>query len=184
MHDRIRTYLLTKPAIGVIQAAIDASADTDRDGIKDVVGDVVGFDANDADIDGAGNFTLADTDNDVVLNGSEAVPLVNDLDYRDMTCFTQGTLIKTISGEVPIEELEQGDLVLTADAGYQPLRWIGRKEVSASRLDKQPNLRPVCISKGALGTDMPSTDLVVSPQHRVSWCAQGFRSECSETLKY
>lgn len=68
---------------GVDQATIDASGDADGDGIKDVVDDVVGWDVNDADVDGSGNFTLADSDNDTAADGSGATPMVNDLDYRD-----------------------------------------------------------------------------------------------------
>lgn len=70
---------------GISQAAIDASADTDGDGIMDVVDDVVGYDANDADVDGSGNFTLADSDSDAGADGSTATPMVNDFDYRDAT---------------------------------------------------------------------------------------------------
>ena len=152
---------------GVTQAAIDASADTDGDGIADVVDDVVGYDANDADIDGAGNFTLADTDNDTAPDGTGAVPLTNDLDFRDVICFSRGTMISTKRGEVAVEDMSEGDLVLTADNGYQRLRWIGSQMVTAQRLDDEPNLRPIKISKGALGVNTPSSDLVVSPQHRV-----------------
>ena len=152
---------------GVTQAAIDASGDTDGDGIRDVVDDVVGFDANDADIDGSDNFTLADTDNDTAPDGASAVPLINDLDFRDVICFSRGTEIMTNQGEVAVEDLSEGDLILTADDGYQQLRWIGSQKVSARRLEDEPNLRPIRISKGALGNASPSHDLVVSPQHRV-----------------
>ena len=40
-------------------------------------------------------------------------------------CFTLGTLMSTPTGEVPNEELDPGDLILTLDNGYQALRWIG-----------------------------------------------------------
>ena len=152
---------------GVSQAAIDASADTDGDGIADVVDDVAGFDANDADVDASGNFTLADTDNDTAANGSDAVPLTSDLDYRDIICFSRGTLIMTEQGEMAVEDLSEGDMILTADNGHQQLRWIGSQKVSSDRLIDEPNLRPIRIRKGALGDNTPSCDLVVSPQHRV-----------------
>lgn len=42
-----------------------------------------------------------------------------------------GTLIGTPEGEVPVETLRAGDLVLTQDSGPQPLRWIGRRTVVA-----------------------------------------------------
>ncbi|WP_424940164.1 Hint domain-containing protein [Aliiroseovarius sp. S253] len=62
---------------GVDQATIDASGDSDGDGIMDAVDDVVGWDVNDADVDGSGNLTLADTDGDAGTGG--------DFDYRDDT---------------------------------------------------------------------------------------------------
>ena len=67
---------------GVDQATIDASGDSDQDGLRDAVDDVVGFDVNDNDFN-AGAFTLADSDNDILADGSDAVPTDHDLDYRD-----------------------------------------------------------------------------------------------------
>ncbi|MCJ1900971.1 MULTISPECIES: Hint domain-containing protein [Paracoccus] len=83
-------------------------------------------------------------------------------------CFTAGTLIDTPQGPVPVESLSVGDLVLTADHGPQPIRWIGRRRFAAHRLAAHgARLTPVRIRAGALGPDMPSADLVVSPQHRI-----------------
>lgn len=150
---------------GVSQAAIDASGDADGDGIADVVDDVSGWDVNDDDIDGAGNFTLADTDNDVAADGSDATPLTHDLDFRDsVPCFTPGTLIQTSKGDIPIETICPGDLVLTVDNGFQPVRWIGQRKLTQQDLAGHPNLRPVVIRKGAFGN---RRRMAVSPQHGI-----------------
>lgn len=82
-------------------------------------------------------------------------------------CFTAETLITTRSGEVPIQRLEPGDMVKTLDNGFQPLRWMSRRELTATELDANPRLRPIRIEAGALGGGLPSTDLSVSPQHRL-----------------
>ena len=82
-------------------------------------------------------------------------------------CFTRGTLIKTDQGEVAIEELAAGDMVLTMDHGYQPIRWIGSTKRSATG-----DLAPILIRKDALGNDR---DLRVSPQHRM--LLQGWQAE-------
>ncbi len=80
-------------------------------------------------------------------------------------CFATGTLIATARGDVPVERLESGELVPTADHGMQPLRWIGRHEREfATREDRH---RPILIRAGALGAGAPRRDLVVSPQHRI-----------------
>lgn len=82
-------------------------------------------------------------------------------------CFAEGTLIRTVDGERPIEALRKGDLVLTRDMGPQRIRWIGQSRVDAARLDLCPNLRPIRIAAGALGPRIPDRDLDVSPQHRI-----------------
>lgn len=82
-------------------------------------------------------------------------------------CFTAGTLIKTIRGEVPVETLGPGDLVLTRDRGYQPVRWSGRRHLTSSEMSYAPDLRPIRIAAGALGQNLPMRDMRVSPQHRM-----------------
>jgi len=84
-----------------------------------------------------------------------------------VACFTKGTRIKTLLGEVMIEDLQVGDLVLTMDSGFRPIRWIGSNELSALFLRQFTKLRPIRISAGALGRNFPETDLLVSPQHRI-----------------
>ncbi len=148
---------------GVSQAAIDASGDADGDGIADVVDDVDGWDVNDNDIDGTGNFTLADSDDDVPADGSGAVPLSADLDFRDVVpCFAPGTMLQGKWGEIPVEEIQLGDLLMTVDHGLQPVRWVGKRTVSTAELVRHPNLRPVIVRKHAFGN---RRKMLVSPQH-------------------
>ena len=84
-----------------------------------------------------------------------------------IVCFARGTLIKTRDGERPIEALAVGDAVMTMDAGYQPIRWIGARRLSRAELAANPRLTPIRIRAGALGRNLPERDLVVSPQHRI-----------------
>lgn len=90
-------------------------------------------------------------------------------------CFTPGTRITTDRGEVAVEDLRLGDRVLTRDNGYQPLRWIGRRDLSLADLIVKPALRPVEISAGALGAGLPLRSMKVSPQHRM--LIEGARAE-------
>ncbi len=76
-----------------------------------------------------------------------------------VVCFAAGTLIDTPDGPRAVETLAPDDVVLTASAGAQPIRWAGATTVVAQR-----DLAPIVISKGTLGNER---DLVVSPQHCV-----------------
>ncbi|PTE15532.1 Hint domain-containing protein [Pseudogemmobacter blasticus] len=82
-------------------------------------------------------------------------------------CFVAGTRLQTATGLRPVESLRPGDLVLTADAGLQPLRWIGLTPVSRADLADAPRKRPVTLARGAMGNGLPLADLRVSPQHRM-----------------
>lgn len=82
-------------------------------------------------------------------------------------CFSRGTLLRTPSGDLPVEALAEGDRLLTRDGGEQEIAWIGRRRMSGARLYAMPDLRPVRIREGALGEGEPTGDLIVSPRHRV-----------------
>ena len=84
-----------------------------------------------------------------------------------IACFTLGAMIQTERGEVAVEELHAGDKVLTRDHGLQPIRWVGRRDLSQTDLAREPRFSPIRIEKGALGANLPQRDLMVSPQHRM-----------------
>lgn len=85
----------------------------------------------------------------------------------EIICFAGGTMIRTPQGDVAVEDLRPGMMVMTRDAGAQPLRWCGASAVPAAVLQAGDRLRPIRIEAGALGAGMPSAALRVSPQHRV-----------------
>ncbi|MDF3854574.1 Hint domain-containing protein [Paracoccus sp. P2] len=84
----------------------------------------------------------------------------------EIVCFTRGTLIECAEGPRPVESLRIGDLVRTLDNGLKPLRWIASCRLGRE-LKATPKLRPIRIRAGALGQGVPSSDLLVSPQHRI-----------------
>lgn len=73
-----------------------------------------------------------------------------------IVCFTRGTLIKTLDGEVPIERLSVGSRVLTVDSDYQKIRWIGSRALDAIDLAVNPKLKPILICADALGLGFPA----------------------------
>lgn len=82
-------------------------------------------------------------------------------------CFTPDTRIATPLGPRPAGELEEGDSVLTKDDGPQRIVWIGRRRMSGAMLHALPDLRPIRVRAGAVGLDIPDTDLLLSPEHRL-----------------
>jgi len=89
-------------------------------------------------------------------------------------CYAKGTLIFTQDGYVPIETLKAKSKVIIK--GYinhtfytsskmknKTIDWIGKFTIDA----KHPDSCPVCISKGALGDNLPFQDLYVSPEHKM-----------------
>lgn len=82
-------------------------------------------------------------------------------------CFTPGTLIATPKGEVPVEQLREGDKVFTRDNGIQELRWTGSRNLDHADLTTSPEFQPILIKAGSLGQGLPENDLLLSPNHRV-----------------
>ena len=82
-------------------------------------------------------------------------------------CFTPGVMISTNRGEVAVEQLRPGDLVMTRDHGLQPIIWIGSRKLGLADQIAQPRLQPVKIGQGTLGRGLPLRDTLVSPQHRM-----------------
>ena len=118
--------------------------------------------ANGGTVDYSG---LAAITGGLTLTGAAASGLT--WDSTNVMCFTAGTLIRTEEGLVPAEEITQGMLVWTKDDGYQPIRWIGTRQMSKTDLEAHTNIRPIRIKAGALGQNLPERDLTVSPQHRI-----------------
>lgn len=109
-----------------------------------------------------GTLNITSTTNDGTMSGTATLldgTVVNFSNIENIICFVEGTRISTARGATPIEELQQGDLVLTRDNGFQPVRWIGKTTVPA-----MGDWAPVRISAGTFGA---SRDLLVSPQHRM-----------------
>ena len=83
----------------------------------------------------------------------------------EVACLVRGTLVATPEGEVPVETLAIGDLVTTLDGSAKRIKWIGRRSYGAAFLRGNAKVVPVVIVAGALGANVPSRDLHVSPDH-------------------
>ncbi|MGK7651137.1 Hint domain-containing protein [Roseovarius sp. B08] len=78
---------------------------------------------------------------------------------NSIPCLVRGSRILCEQGEVPVEELRVGDLVVTRDDGLQPLRWVGHREVAGAAA-----YAPIRIAAGTFGEH---NELWLSPLHRV-----------------
>ncbi len=82
-------------------------------------------------------------------------------------CFLAGTRIATPEAEVAVEDLHEGDLVLTASGEAKPVSWIGYRHVVAAELLDAHLYAPVVIHKDAIAQGKPARDLWVTPDHAI-----------------
>ncbi|OED47395.1 hypothetical protein AB838_15965 [Rhodobacteraceae bacterium (ex Bugula neritina AB1)] len=102
-----------------------------------------------------GDIDLTIEDGGSAVSGTQLT-----FDNTNVPCFVSGTMISTIGGLVAVENLKEGDKVITRDSGIQEIRWIGSRKVAA--IDK---MAPVKFEAGALGDNEKA--LWLSPNHRV-----------------
>jgi Ca2+-binding RTX toxin-like protein len=129
-------------------------ADQADDGVLNQSNDGVdGVDYSDNTSFGTGSLTFA---------GASADSNSFTVENTGVVCFAGGTRILTPHGEVPIERLRVGDLVVTRDNGAQPIVWTGARQLSAQELALNSKLKPIWLAPDLTGGDAP---LIVSPQH-------------------
>lgn len=92
-------------------------------------------------------------------------PLVSQ--SQAVACFAAGTRIATPEGLVAIEDLREGDLVLTETGLAQPIAWIGRRTLDCRRHPDPDRVRPIRIARHAFGMNRPSRAVLLSPDHAV-----------------
>jgi hypothetical protein len=73
-------------------------------------------------------------------------------------------MIRTPDGEVAVETLAPGDLVMTTDDVAKPVAWLGKQTVSMVFADPLRSL-PIRVKAGALDENVPARDLLISPDH-------------------
>jgi hypothetical protein len=88
--------------------------------------------------------------------------------WFDGACFAEGTLIRTRDGEVAVENLKVGDLIVTTSGHMRPVRWLGHRRVDCRNHPVPTDVWPIRIQEGAFGEHKPSKDLLLSPGHAVA----------------
>lgn len=132
-----------------------------------------------SDIGGGWSVLKTGANGGYITNGSDTIFVDNSLNTivnsdfytgvpdPEEPCFATGTLIATARGEVAVENLRVGDLVLAAHGGatLQPIVWIGHSRVNVARQRNRAAVAPILIRAGALAEGVPHRDLRVSPEH-------------------
>ncbi|MDG2527251.1 Hint domain-containing protein [Caulobacter endophyticus] len=87
--------------------------------------------------------------------------------YAAPVCFVEGTRLLTTRGPVAVENLVEGDEMVTAGGGVRPAIWIGSRQVRCDRHPRPAEVQPILVRAGAFGEGLPSADLRLSPGHSV-----------------
>lgn len=147
----------------------------DRINITGVTGEsIVGFSSNTLTLGGGASL-------DLIIAAGSAATAANFQIYNDLVngadiitnlpaqaCFAAGTRILTNLGEVAVERLRAGDLVITALTGRAvPVVWIGHRRVRPRCHPRPETVQPVVVQPGAFGPGSPHRSLRLSPDHAV-----------------
>ncbi len=88
-------------------------------------------------------------------------------------CFAQGTRVATAHGEVAVEQLAIGDLVVTASGTHRQVCWLGHRTIDCGRHPSPHEVMPVRVAAHAFAAGRPARDLVLSPGHAICVDAVG-----------
>ena len=84
-----------------------------------------------------------------------------------MICLTQTAFVSTMGGRRTIGELSVNDMIMTGTGKAEQPKAIMNRVLTGRDLTVQRHLKPILIRAGALGTNLPTHDMMVSPNQRV-----------------
>lgn len=96
-----------------------------------------------------------------------AAPTLDTSHSFSVPCFAAGTRIRTVRGEVPVEALVIGDIVVNLWGEHLPVVWLGHRRVDCRRHARVADVLPIRITADAFAPGMPVRDLRLSPDHAV-----------------
>ena len=122
-----------------------------------------------------GSLTISQSGTDALISMAFGQTIVlSNFNAADLTaaafavaCFAAGARIATPSGPVPVEELREGDQVISAFGGTSTVLWLGSRTVDCRRHPRPRDVMPVRIDRDAFADGAPVRDLYLSPDHAV-----------------
>ena len=85
----------------------------------------------------------------------------------EVVCFASGTRIKTNRGDIAVESLVVGDMVVCVSGTHGPIRWLGHRTIDCRHHPRSSEVMPIRIAANAFGSGGPARDLYVSPGHAI-----------------
>jgi hypothetical protein len=110
--------------------------------------------------DGYGDLNFQEINTGLInpAAGSDTALVSTTNNNINAVCFAGGTQIRMADGTLrDVEDIEEGDRVMTLDRGAQTVRWVGRKTLSVPTLLRHPKLRPIRHSGGRAGAGRART---------------------------
>jgi hypothetical protein len=111
-------------------------------------------------------FAMADAAGGLVLLADVPLPLALQVTVGGKTdrlvALRPGTAISIPGGTMPVEVLDEDDLVCLQDAAPAPVRRVAGRIASSLFIDPL-HTEPIRIRAGSLGDELPRRDLVLSP---------------------
>ena len=102
------------------------------------------------------SYSLSDANASAVFTDAITIPAP--------LCFLPGSRITTPTGEVPVERLKAGDVILTLGGEARHVVWIGSGRMIATP-GRRNAATPVIVRKGALAENVPNHDLHITKAH-------------------
>ena len=84
-----------------------------------------------------------------------------------VACFAAGTRLATPAGPVAVQALRPGDHVVALSGRLARVRWLGHRRIHLARHPLAHEVMPVRVREGAFADNVPSHDLLLSPDHAV-----------------
>ncbi len=88
-------------------------------------------------------------------------------EVAQVTCYLAGTSILTDRGDVAVQDLSIGDLVMTVSGTFRPIKWLGHRQIDLMRHPDPSLVRPIRIRANAISDGRPHRDLLISPDHAI-----------------